>query len=94
MEVDAVTGNRPDAPALDSNGDNAVDTADLLSFSGGNAYASGVRINAVPAAPGFVRSQNRRLDDKLVNTSDGSVVRVREAGNAATSRRTSWEQLQ
>ena len=94
LEVDAITGNRPDAPALDSNADNLVTTSDLLSYDGGNAYASGVRINAIPAAPGFVRTQNRSLDDKLVNTSNGTVVRVREAGNAATSRRTSWEQLQ
>ncbi|HMW22793.1 MAG TPA: PilC/PilY family type IV pilus protein [Burkholderiaceae bacterium] len=94
IEVDVLTGNRSDSPALDSNGDNLVDAADMLSYSGGHAYASGVRMGAIPAAPGFIRAQNRRLDDKLINTSDGSVVRVREAGNAAVSGRVSWEQLQ
>ncbi len=94
MEVDVLTGNRADIPALDTDADNDVDSSDILGYSGGQAHASGVRIGAIPAAPGFIRTQNRRLDDKLVNTSNGTVVRVREAGNAATSGRVSWEQLQ
>lgn len=94
MEVDVLTGNRADSPALDTNGDNLVSNADLLTYSGGQAQASGVHMGSIPAAPGFIRTQDRRLDDKLINTSDGSVVRVREAGNAATSGRVSWEQLQ
>lgn len=94
MEVDVLTGNRADSPALDTNGDNLVSAADLLTYNSGQAHASGVRMGAIPAAPGFIRAKDRRLDDKLINTSDGSVVRVREAGNATTSGRVSWEQLQ
>jgi type IV pilus assembly protein PilY1 len=94
MELDLTTGNRPNSPALDSNGDNNVGTSDILSYGGGSAYASGVRVGAIPAAPGFIRAQNRRLDDKLVNTSNGSIVRIREAGSSTRSGRVSWEQLQ
>jgi type IV pilus assembly protein PilY1 len=93
LEVDAFTGNRPDTAALDTNADNAVTSGDLLSYSGGSAHAAGVRIGAIPSTPGFIRSQTRSLDDKLINTSSGSVLRVREAGNSATSGRVSWEQL-
>ena len=94
MELDLTTGNRANTSSLDTNGDNQVTTADILSYGGGSAYASGVRIGAIPSAPGFIRAQNRSLDDKLINTSDGSVVRVREAGSSAVSGRASWEQLQ
>lgn len=94
MELDLLTGNRPNTPALDSNGDNNVTDSDALAYAGGSAYASGVRIGAIPAAPGFIRAQDRRLDDKLVNTSAGTIVRVREAGNTVNSGRVSWEQLQ
>lgn len=87
VDVDVTTGNR--SPALDTNGDNVVDATDLIN---GN-YASAVRIGAVPAAASIMRSKTRTLDDKLINTSAGSIVRVRETGNAATSRRASWEQL-
>jgi len=88
MDLDVLTGNR--APALDTNNDGLVNNADLLS---GN-MASGVRVGAVPAAPTIMRSRDRKLDDKLINTSAGTILKVREAGSTATSRRTSWEQLQ
>jgi type IV pilus assembly protein PilY1 len=88
LDLDAVTGNR--SPALDTNGDNLVDATDLINGS----YASGVRIGAVPAAATIMRSKTRTLDDKLVNTSAGTIVRVRESGNSVPSRRASWEQLQ
>ncbi|MCK6423515.1 MAG: pilus assembly protein PilY [Burkholderiaceae bacterium] len=94
MEVSLYTGNRPTLPSLDSNGDNDVTAADALTYSGGSAYASGVQVGSLPASPGFIRARNRALDDKLVNTSSGSVLRVREAGSTATSGRVSWEQLQ
>lgn len=94
MEVDAITGNRPDTPALDTNGDNTVTAADRLTYQGALAHVSGVRVGAIPTAPTFIRAQDRRLDDKLLNTSSGSVVRVREAGSPFTSGRAGWEQLQ
>jgi Tfp pilus tip-associated adhesin PilY1 len=49
MEVDAVTGNRPEAAALDTNADGNVDTGDLLAYQAAQAYASGVRTGAVRA---------------------------------------------
>ncbi len=88
MDVDMATGNR--SPALDTNADNLVDTTDYIS---GNMM-SGIKVGAVPAAAAIMRSRDRKLDDKLINTSAGTIVRVREAGNAATSRRAAWEQIQ
>ena len=94
MEVDAVTGNRSDLPALDTNADNLVDAADLLIWQASKASVSGVRLGAIPSAPGFIRAKDRKLDDKLVNTSDGTMVRVREAGGTRPSGRAGWEQIQ
>ena len=87
MDLDVITGNR--SPALDTNGDNQITAADYLAGS----MVSGVRIGAVPAAASIMRSKNRALDDKLINTSAGTIVRVRENGNAAPSRRAAWEQI-
>ncbi|WP_158219833.1 pilus assembly protein [Ideonella sp. A 288] len=87
MDVEVITGNR--SPALDTNGDNEVTVDDYL--NGRNA--AGVKIGAIPAAASIMRSKKRNLDDKLINTSDGSIVRVREKGNEQTSRRAAWEQI-
>ena len=87
MDLDSITGNR--SPALDTNGDNLVDASDYLNGS----MVSGVQVGAVPAAASIMRSRDRKLDDKLINTSAGSIVRVRESGNTSASRRASWEQL-
>lgn len=87
VDLDVSTGNR--TAALDTNGDNTVDASDLVSGS----WASAVRIGAVPAAASIMRSRTRTLDDKLINTSAGSIVRVRETGNSTTSRRAAWEQI-
>ena len=94
MELDAITGNRADSPALDTNGDNRVDAADRLTLSGQLAHVSGVRVGGIPSAPSIVRASDRALDDKIVNTSSGTTVRIRESGITATSGRSSWEQLQ
>ena len=94
MELDAITGNRADSPALDTNGDNRVDAADRLTLSGQLAHVSGVRVGGIPSAPSIVRASDRALDDKIVNTSSGTTVRIRESGITATSGRASWEQLQ
>ena len=94
MELDAITGNRADIPAIDTNGDNLVDASDRLTLSGLLAHVSGVRVGGIPSAPSILRSSNRSLDDKIVNTSSGSTARIRESGTAATSGRSSWEQLQ
>jgi type IV pilus assembly protein PilY1 len=88
MDLDVVTGNR--SPALDTNGDNLVDDNDLIN----GAIVSGVQVGSVPAAATIMRTRDRKLDDKLINTSAGNIVRVRESGSTATSRRAAWEQLQ
>ena len=94
MELDAITGNRADTPALDTNGDNRVDAADRLTLVGQLAQVSGVRVGGIPSSPAIVRSSDRTLDDKVVNTSSGTAVRIRESGSSAVSGRSSWEQLQ
>lgn len=94
MEVDAVTGNRPDLPSLDTNADNQVDAADLLTFQTGSAYPSGVSVEGIPTSPTFLRAKDRKLDDKLINLSTGVMTKVREAGNRQGSGRAGWEQLQ
>ena len=94
MEVDAITGNRPHTAAIDTNADGNVDTGDLLSFQAATAYVSGVRAGAIPSAPRFIRAKNRKLDDKLINLSNGTIMKIREAGNPQGSGRSGWEQLQ
>jgi type IV pilus assembly protein PilY1 len=94
MEVDAVTGNRPETAAIDTNADGNVDTGDLLTYQAAQAYVSGVRAGAIPSAPRFIRAKNRTLDDKLINLSNGTILKVREAGTAQGSGRSGWEQIQ
>jgi type IV pilus assembly protein PilY1 len=95
MEVDATTGNRSDT-SIDTNGDNAVDVNDRVLVAGvttGAKVVSGIRVGSIPAAASIIRAQTRTLDDKLVNTSAGGVMRVRESGNGSRSGRAAWEQL-
>lgn len=89
IDVDVVTGNR--TAALDTNGDGLIDSADYL----GGTMVSAVQVGAVPAAATILRgSGNQRgLEFKMINTSNGSIVRVPEKASAAVSRRSSWEQL-
>lgn len=96
LEMDVITGNRADS-SLDTNGDHNVDASDTLAVPGvdsGNKAVSGVRIGSIPAAPSIMRSQNRKDDDKLMNTTSGSVVTQTESGRNKPSSRASWEQLQ
>jgi hypothetical protein len=92
--VDAVTGNRPETAAIDTNADGNVDTGDLLTFQAGQSYVSGVRAGAIPSAPRFIRAQNRTLDDKLISLSNGTIMKIREAGVPQGSGRSGWEQIQ
>ena len=55
---------------------------------------SGVRAGAIPSAPRFIRAKNRALDDKLISLSNGTIMKIREAGNPQGSSRSGWEQLQ
>ena len=94
VDVDVVTGNRTDA--LDTNGDTVIDAADYL----GGVAVSAVQVGAVPAAATILGCRGKDcpfqgLEFKMVNTSNGSILRVQEKGKAApASRRAAWEQLQ
>ena len=99
IELDAMTGNRFDSATFDSNGDNVLTTADYISRSGLASQAmntSGRRIGAIPAAPGFMSNRAggvSGLEDKFINTSDGSVVRVRETSGAGREGRVMWHEV-
>lgn len=96
MELHVFTGNR--AASLDLTADNLVDSADYLNGS----VPSGVRVNAVPAAATIVRKPPAPpgtpaepcAEYKLINTSEGKIVRVAGSCVRVPSRRASWEQLQ
>jgi type IV pilus assembly protein PilY1 len=86
-ELDVLTGNR--SAAFDVNGDGKVTAADYVL----GMMPSSVQIASIPAAATTIRAQDRRYDDKLINTSDGTVVNVYEQGNTKSSSRASWEQI-
>jgi type IV pilus assembly protein PilY1 len=86
-ELDVLTGNR--SPAFDSNGDGQINAADYI----GGMVASSVQIGSIPAAATTIRGQDRHYDNKLINTSGGTVVNVFELGNQKSSSRSSWEQI-
>jgi type IV pilus assembly protein PilY1 len=96
MEVDVFTGNR--AAALDLTDDNLVNNADYIDGS----VPSGVQVGAVPAAATIVRKPPSPpgapavpcAEYKLINTSEGKIVRVGGSCGRVPSRRASWEQLQ
>jgi type IV pilus assembly protein PilY1 len=99
IELDAMTGNRFDSATFDSNGDNVLTTADYISRTGLPSTAmntSGRRIGAIPAAPGFMSNRSggvTGLEDKFINTSDGSIVRVRETSGAGREGRVMWHEV-
>ena len=99
LEFDAMTGNRFDSATFDSNGDNVLTASDYISRSGLASQAmntSGRRIGAIPAAPGFMSNRAggvSGLEDKFINTSDGSVVRVRETSGAGREGRVMWHEV-
>jgi len=99
LEFDAMTGNRFDSATFDTNGDNVLTASDYISRSGVASQAmntSGRRIGAIPAAPGFMSNRAggvSGLEDKFINTSDGSVVRVRETSGAGREGRVMWHEV-
>ena len=94
--VDVFTGNR--AAALDVDDDGIVNNVDYLEGS----VPSGVKVGAVPAAATIVRKPPSPpgspavpcAEFKLINTSEGTIVRVGGSCGRVPSRRASWEQLQ
>ncbi|HEX4235273.1 MAG TPA: PilC/PilY family type IV pilus protein [Caldimonas sp.] len=99
IELDAMTGNRFDSTTFDTNGDNALTNSDYISRTGIPSQAqntSGRRIAAIPAAPGFMSNRAggvTGLEDKFINTSDGTVVRVRETSGAGREGRVMWHEV-
>ena len=91
MDIDVATGNR--GPALDTNGDNVVNDSDRIN----GTMVGGVKVLSIPSAPIIQRANppnSAAHDDKFINTSAGTIVRVRESGSQAKSRRSAWEQVQ
>ncbi|MGZ8258987.1 MAG: pilus assembly protein [Caldimonas sp.] len=99
IELDAMTGNRLGSATFDSNGDNVLTNADYVSRSGLASQAmntSARRIGSIPAAPGFMSNRSggvAGLEDKYINTSDGTVVRVRETSGAGREGRVMWHEV-
>ena len=103
-EFDAITGNRLDTTTFDTNGDNVLSSLsgdDALAFNGyggsdGKAKlnTSGRQIKAIPAAPGFMgNGPGTNTEDKYINTSDGSLVRVRETAGKGGAGRVMWREV-
>ena len=90
IDVDVNTGNR--TAALDTNNDGVIDDLDRIN----GQVASAIKVGAVPAAATIMRGSGdqKAMEYKMINTSNGSIVRVPEKGNAKVSRRSAWEQLQ
>jgi type IV pilus assembly protein PilY1 len=99
IELDAMTGNRFDSATFDSNGDNVLTTSDYISRTGLASQAintSARRIASIPAAPGFMSNRAggvSGLEDKFINTSDGTIVRVRETSGAGREGRVMWHEV-
>ena len=99
IELDAMTGNRLDSATFDSNGDNVLTASDYVSRDGLASTATNTsarRISSIPAAPGFMSNRAggvSGLEDKFINTSDGSVVRVRETSGAGREGRVMWHEV-
>ena len=98
MEVDVMTGNRYDTPTFDTNGDLVITAADLLNVGGGLENASGRKIDAIPAAAGYLRvpqpAGQPGYENKYINTSSGQVKVVGETAGTGGQGRVSWRQLQ
>ncbi len=86
-ELDVLTGNR--SPSFDVNGDGKVTAADYVL----GMNPSSMQISSIPAAATTIRAQDKHYDDKLINTSAGTIVNVYEQGNTKSSSRASWEQI-
>ena len=98
MEVDVATGNRYDTPTFDTNGDNTISSADLVSYQNAQENTSGREIASIPAAAGFLRMSPPggapAFENKYVNTSAGSVDVIGETAGLGTQGRKSWRQIQ
>jgi len=95
MEVDVMTGNRYDTPTFDTNNDEEISNADLVSYLGASDNTSGRMITSIPAAAGFL-TMKPKFENKYVNTSSGSVAVIGETAGVGVSQsgRASWRQLQ
>jgi type IV pilus assembly protein PilY1 len=95
MEVNVMTGNRYDTPTFDTNGDNAISNADLVSFGATPQLdnTSGRMTTAIPAPAGFLRMPFPSYENKYVNTSSGTVTIIGETSGLGSQGRVSWRQL-
>ncbi len=96
MELDYLTGGMLGFQALDTNGDNLVDSTDTI--------VGGLGSSTINFTPAIVRAQptsdgqgsntsSVKEEYKYMNQSDGSVTKVTEGASGAKSRRSSWRQI-
>ena len=103
MEFDAITGNRLSTATFDTNGDNTListsgSDSDYMKFAGQGPSArnaSGRRLDTIPTAPGFMgnRKGTTSLEDKYFNTSEGTIMRVRETAGQNGEARVMWREM-
>ena len=103
MEFDAITGNRLNTATFDTNGDNTListsgSDSDYMKFSGQGSSmrnASGRKLDTIPTAPGFMgnRKGTTSLEDKYFNTSEGTILRVRETAGQNGEARVMWREI-
>ena len=100
MSVKQLNGGRPDHPAFDLNGDNDVDSGDLVSVTSIDADGNEVITTYAPSGQSFnsgLPASSSFLSNKQYTpgTDGGSVIETREVedlGDTETGR-LSWQEL-
>ena len=95
VELDAITGNRPEVVTFDTNGDNMINADDMVTHNGVKVIVSGAFGKGILSAPTVVSTSNGTtpLEDKYFNSSEGSVVRVRETAGSGGQARVMWREI-
>jgi hypothetical protein len=77
----------------DFNGDNAIDSNDLVTLSGGNYSASGVKSTVgIPSEPAIIKLSNY-LNRIILGGSDGKLQSLLSGSSSSSVGRQSWRQL-
>lgn len=93
LEFDAFTGNRLDTITFDTNADSQFDNLDYVNFpvgGGGLNNVSGRRLDAISAAPGFIKIGNR--EDRVVSGAKGELTRVAAPLDVKSLGRAMWRE--
>ncbi len=96
MELDYLSGGMLNFQALDTNGDNIIDSTDTVVGGLGSSTINFtpviVRAQPTTDGPGSNTTSNKQ-EYKYMNQSDGSVTKVTESASGEKSRRSSWRQI-